>query len=56
MSIFSALYLASVLLEQYFPYPNPELHDTDAENKVQTLHTLIYSGVFLLGITYIYGK
>jgi len=56
MSIFGALYIASILLDQYFPYPNPELNDTDAESKVQTLHSLIYSGVILLGITYVYGK
>lgn len=56
MSILAALYITSVLLTTYFPYPEPELNDSFTEQKVQTLHTLIYTGVFLLGISYIYGK
>ena len=56
MSILAALYITSVLLTTYFPYPEPELNDSFMEQKVQTLHTLIYTGVFLLGISYIYGR
>jgi len=34
MSILAALYIASFLLATYFPYPEPELNDNEAEYKV----------------------
>jgi len=56
MGILAALYITSLLLTTYFPYPEQGLSDFETESKVKTLHSLIYSGVFLLGISYIYGK
>lgn len=56
MSILAALYITSIILTTYFPLPDPGTNDSEAEQKVYAFHALVYSGVFFLGISYIYGK
>jgi hypothetical protein len=54
-AVFGALFLAKIFLNQQFPYPdmNAEGASADSENagmKVCVLHTLVYVGVFLVGM------
>lgn len=53
LGILGLLYVAQMLLHTYLPYP---AEGEDGESRVWALHTMVYSGVVLAGLSRIYSN